>query len=277
MTTQNPHISRRTVFRTVAGTALAGLAGCLGDNDSGTPDDGTDPLAGQDQIERVAVEGTTLVVELSAGAEVDQINLIEPNGEFFGQREVATGAQQVSFELRTSYVPGEYRVVALNGEETKAEVSTEVRPEIQILDVGLFRNNPDKPWDDIYGDTETDRLKNGEAFVTTANTGTGPEAIVQLVFSGDVPNPVENPRQNGIYKTEQVVLAPGEEADLFSNSFPFGSVAEEGMGCSPDTNRGQFTVTIETKVGDSEVAKSYNVDYSGSLEMSDCEITITEV
>jgi len=86
MTTPNSHISRRTVFRTVAGTVLAGLAGCLGDNDSGTPDDGTDPLAGQDQIERVAVEGTTLVVELTTGAEVDQINLIEPNGEFFGQR-----------------------------------------------------------------------------------------------------------------------------------------------------------------------------------------------
>ena len=277
MTTQNPHISRRTVFRTVAGTALAGLAGCLGDNDSGTPDNGTDPLAGQDQIERVAVEGTTLVVELSEGAKVDQINLIEPNGEFFGQREVATGAQQVSFELGTSYVPGEYRILALNGGETEAEVSTEIRPDIQILDVGLFRNNPDKPWDDIYGDTETDRLKNGEAFVTVANTGTGPEAIVKLVFSGDVPNPVENPRQGGIYKTEQVVLPSGEETDLFSNSFPFGSVSEEGMGCSPDTNRGQFTVTVKTKVADSGATKSYSVDYSGSLEMSDCEITITEV
>jgi len=178
MTKSNPHISRRTVFRTVAGTALAGLAGCLGDNESGAPDDDTDPLAGQDQIKRVAVEGTTLIVELSAGAEVDQINLIEPNGEFFGQRDVATGAQQVSFELRTSYVPGEYRVVALDGEETVAEVLTEIQPEIQILDVGLFRNNPDKPWDDIYGDTETDRLKNGEAFVTVANTGLVPRLLL---------------------------------------------------------------------------------------------------
>jgi len=100
------------------------LAGCLGDNDSGTPDDGTDPLAGQDQIERVAVEGTTLVVELTTGAEVDQINLIEPNGEFFGQRKVATGAQQVSFDLRTSYVPGEYRIVALNGEKQRLRFRT---------------------------------------------------------------------------------------------------------------------------------------------------------
>ena len=278
MTRNHPHISRRTALRTVAGAALVSVAGCLNDNGgSGTPGDGTTSPNGNGPLTRIAVEGTTLVVELSEEFDVDQVNLIQPNGELFGKRDVAAGAQQVSFEIGTAYAPGEYQVIALDGGETVTESSTAIRPELQIRDVGLYRNNPDKPWDEIYGDTETDRLKNGEAFVTAVNTGTGPEAIVQLVFSGDVPNPVENPRQNGIYKTEQVVLAPGEEADLFSNSFPFGSVAEEGMGCSPDTNRGQFTVTIETKAGDSEVAKSYNVDYFGSLEMSDCEITITEV
>lgn len=275
MTQRNPHISRRTVFRTIAGTALASLAGCLSDG-SGTSDNGADPLDSQDLFEHVAVEGTELVVELSAEAEVDQINLIKPNGELFGQREVATGSQQVSFELRTTYTPGEYRVIGLNREERVADIPTEIRPEIQIQDVGLFRNNPDKPWDDIYGDTETDRLKNGEVFVTVANTGTGPEAIVKLVFSGDVPNPIENPQQNGIYKTERVVLSPGEETDLFSNSFPFGSASETGMGCSPDTNHGQFTVTIDTRVGNSEVANSYSVEYTGSHEMSDCVITIAE-
>ena len=275
MTTQNPHISRRTVFRTVAGTALVGLAGCLGDSDSETPDNGTDPLAGQDQIERVAVEGTTLVVELSEGAEVDQINLIEPNGEFFGQREVATGAQQVSFELRTSYVPGEYRVLALNGGETEAEVSTEIRPEIQILDVGLFRNNPDKPWDEIYGESRTNTKKNGEAFVTIQNAGSGPDAIVDLRFAGDVPNPIEDPRGNGMSKSDPIVISPGETVDLFSDSFPFGSEIG-GMGCSPEGNSGQFTVELEMQATGQQVTKKFDVSYIGSDEVYDCEITINE-
>jgi len=122
-----------------------------------TSPDGRGPLT------RIAVEGTTLVVELSEEADTNQINLIQPNGELFGKRDVAAGAQQVSFEIGTAYAPGEYRVLALKGEETVVETSTELRPEIQIQDVGLYRNNPDKPWDEVYGESETDRIKNGEA------------------------------------------------------------------------------------------------------------------
>lgn len=277
MTRNHPHISRRNALRTVAGAALASVAGCLNDGgSSGTPSDGTATTNSQGPLTRVAVEGTTLVVELSAEVDVDQVNLIQPNGELFGKRDVAAGAQQVSFEIGTAYEPGEYRVVALKGEETVAESTTDIEPEILIQDVGLYRNNPDKPWDEIYGDTETDRLKNGEAFVTVSNAGTGPDAIVELVFSGDVPNPIEDPRGSGMYETEQVVVAPGETVDLFSNSFPFGSESEKGMGCSPDGNSGQFTVLVETRVNGNEITKAFDVEYSGSEEMSDCEVAITE-
>lgn len=277
MTRNHPHISRRNALRTVAGAALASVAGCLNDGgSSGTPSDGTVTTNSQGPLTRVAVEGTTLVVELSAEADVDQVNLIQPNDELFGKRDVAAGAQQVSFEIGTAYDPGEYRVVALKGEETVAESTTDIEPEVQIQDVGLYRNNPDKPWDEVYGDTETDRLKNGEAFVTVSNAGTGPDAIVELVFSGDVPNPIEDPRGSGMYETEQVVVAPGETVDLFSNSFPFGSESEKGMGCSPDGNSGQFTVLVETRVNGNEITKAFDVEYSGSEEMSDCEVAITE-
>jgi hypothetical protein len=277
MTRNHPHISRRNALRTVAGAALASVAGCLNDGgSSGTPSDGTATTNSQGPLTRVAVEGTTLVVELSAEVDVDQVNLIQPNGELFGKRDVAAGAQQVSFEIGTAYEPGEYRVVALKGEETVAGSTTDIEPEILIQDVGLYRNNPDKPWDEIYGDTETDRLKNGEAFVTVSNAGTGPDAIVELVFSGDVPNPIEDPRGSGMYETEQVVVAPGETVDLFSNSFPFGSESEKGMGCSPDGNSGQFTVLVGTRVNGNEITKAFDVEYSGSEEMSDCEVAITE-
>jgi len=277
MTRNHPHISRRTALRTVAGAALVSVAGCLNDNGgSGTPGDGTTSPDGKGPLTRIAVEGTTLVVELSADADVDKVNLIQPNGELFGKRDVAAGVQQVAFEIGTAYAPGEYRIVALKGEETVVETTTELRPEIQIQDVGLYRNNPDKPWDEVYGESETDRIKNGEAFVTVENTGSGPEAITELIFSGDVPNPIENPRGSGMHETDRVVVSPGETADLFSNSFPFGSESEDGMGCSPDGNSGQFTVIVETQVSSNRVTNTYDVQYSGSDEMTDCEVTITE-
>lgn len=276
MIRNNPIISRRNVLRTTAGAALVSVAGCLnGDEDSGTPGDGTGSLDGQGALQRVAVEGTTLVVELSPDADVDQVNLIQPNGELFGTRDVAVGAQQVSFEIGTAYDPGEYRVVALKGEETVTESTTDIVPEIQIQDVGLYRNNPDKPWDEVYGDTETDRKKNGEAFVTIENVGSGPDAVVELLFFGDVPNPIENPRGGGIYGAEQVVIGPGETIDLFSSSFPFGTETGNGMGCSPDGNSGQFTVAVETRVEGNQISKSYEVQYSGSNDMTDCAVTIT--
>ena len=278
MTRNHPHISRRTALRTVAGAALVSVAGCLNDNGgSWTPGGGTTSPDSNGPLTRIAVEGTTLVVELSEESDVDQVNLIQPNGELFGKRDVAAGAQQVSFEIGTAYAPGEYRVLALKGEETVVETTTELRPEIQIQDVGLYRNNPDKPWDEVYGESETDRIKNSEAFVTVENTGSGPEAITELIFSGDVPNPIENPRGSGMHETDQVVVSPGETADLFSSSFPFGTETEDGMGCSPDGNSGQFTVIVETRVGGNQVSRTYNVQYTSSDDMTDCEVTITEV
>jgi hypothetical protein len=73
------------------------------------------------------------------------------------------------------------------------------------------------------------------------------------------------------------VVPAGETIDLFSDSFPFGSeIGDEGMGCSTDGNSGQFTVALETRVTGQEVTKSYSVEYTGSDEMQNCEITISE-
>ncbi|RLM62468.1 hypothetical protein [Halorubrum sp. Atlit-26R] len=277
MIRNNPIISRRNFLRTTAGAALVSVTGCLnGDEDSDSPDDGTGPVDGQGPLQRVAVEGTTLVVELSPDADVDQVNLIQPNGELFGTRDVAAGAQQVSFEIGTAYEPGEYRVVALKGEEAVTESTTDIVPEIQIQDVGLYRNNPDKPWDEVYGESPTDAKKNGEAFVTVQNTGSGPDEVVEMRFTGDVPNPVADPRGSGIYEKESVIVSAGETAEIFSDSFPFGSeIGDEGMGCSTDGNSGRFSIILETRVTGQQATKAYNVEYTGADEMQNCEITIS--
>ncbi|RDI69548.1 hypothetical protein [Halopelagius longus] len=277
MTRDHPHISRRNALQTVAGATLASVAACLNNSgNSGIPNDGTTDSDGQGPLKQVVVDGTTLVIELSAEADVDQVNLIQPNRELFGKRDVAAGAQQVSFEIGTDYEPGEYRVVALKGEESVIESAEEIRPQIEIRDIGLYRNSPDKPWDEIYGESKTDRKKNGEAFVTLENTGSGPDAVVELQFTGDVPNPIEDPRGGGLYETEQVVIPSGETIDLFSSSFPFGTETADGTGCSLDGNSGQFTVAVETEVRGDQVSKACEVQYSGSNDMTDCEVTITE-
>jgi hypothetical protein len=278
MIRNNHDINRRTALRSAVGAAFASVAGCLNNGgSSGTPSGGTTSSDSSGPLKRVTVEGTTLVVKLSAEADVDQVNVIQPNGEVFGKRDLAAGAQQVSFEIGTDYEPGEYRVAALNGEETVVEGVTDIQPEIRIQDVGLYRNNPDKPWDEVYGQSKTDSKKNGEAFVIVQNIGSGPDAVVGLRFTGDVPNPVEDPRGSGIYDKDSVVVPVSETVDLFCDSYPFGSeIGEEGMGCSTDGNSGQFTVVLETRVTGQEITKAYSVEYTGSDEMQNCDIKISE-
>jgi hypothetical protein len=222
------------------------------------------------------VEGTSLVVEIGSASALDKVSLVQPNGEQFGQREIITEVEQISFELGVAYDPGEYQVVGLNGGETVTEQSVSIKPDLQIREVGLYRNQPDKPWTEVYGESDTNIPKNGETFVSVENTGTGPNTVTGLVFSRDVPNPVENPQNDGLYESEQVIVPPGETVDLFSYSFPFGSASKEGMGCSLDGNEGQFTVTVETTVGERPIDSSFDVKYTGATEMGECEITITE-
>ncbi|WP_267644149.1 hypothetical protein [Haloarchaeobius amylolyticus] len=280
MTHDTPRISRRTALRTVAGISSAAVAGCLSGEEeaTGTQSSSTSGPDEQSPLKRVGVDGTALVVEFASEAEVDQVNLIQPDGELFGTRDAPAGVEQVSFELGTSYTPGEYEILALSEEETIAETSFEIRPKLEIREVGLFRNHPEKPWDEVYGESETNRIRNGEAFVTVENSGTGPEAVVELRFAGGVPNPIENPRGSGIHEKEQVIVPAGESLDLYSNSFPFGAeIGKDGLGCSQDGNSGQFSVITETRVDNDDSTKEFNVEYSGSEDMSDCDVTISEV
>lgn len=279
MTSHNSPIDRRTALRTLAVSAVVGVSGCAADDGpadpgtgSGTAQDGT----GAGPFQAVGVDGAMLVVEVGSESGIDQVNLIQPNGELWGTRAVAAGAERVSFEFRAAYTPGEYDVVGLADEEAVGEVTLEIRPNLEIREVGLYRNHPDKPWEEVYGESDTNRLINGEAFVTVENTGTGPETVTELVFSGDVPGPTENPRSNGMERTDRAFIPAGQTVDLYSSSFPFGSKSPDGMGCSPEGNSGQFTVTLETVVNPDRVTQTFDVRYAGSSDMSDCEVTITE-
>nr|WP_235853692.1 hypothetical protein [Halosimplex salinum] len=261
------------------------VAGCLNnDGGSGAPGDGTTAPGGQGPLKRVAVEGTTLVVELTADADVDQINLIQPNGEVFGQREVAAGSRQVSFEIGTSYAPGEYRVLALEGEETVVETSLPIQPDLGIMEMGIGRNQPEKMWDGP-GDEIAE-----EAFVTIKNQSSGPDAITKLLFIGDVPyssdeegtNYADNEDVSGIYDPEadtevnEVVIAAGDQITIYSSRSPFAFVPGSGTSCTDEQQTGEFNLILESRVGEKQVSKTYNIQYSASTESNNCDLTINE-
>ena len=285
MTRNHSHISRRNALRTVAGAALASVAGCLNDGgSSGTPSDGTATTNSQGPLTRVAVEGTTLVVELSAEADVDQVNLIQPNGELFGKRDVAAGAQQVSFEIGTAYEPGEYRVVALKGEESVVETTLPIQPDLSIVEMGIGRNQPEKMWDG-----SSDEIAE-EAFVTVENRGSGPDAITKLLFLGDVPYPSDEEGTNyannedvsGIYdpqsdsEVSEVIVAAGNQVTIYSSRSPFAFVPGSGTSCKDEQQSGEFELILETPVGEDQLTKNYSIQYSASTEADNCEITISE-
>jgi hypothetical protein len=285
MTQDNPHLSRRTALRTVSGAALASIPGCLNTTGSSrTPSNGSPSPNGQGPLRRVVVDGTTLVVELSEDADVDQVNLIQPNGELFGQRDVATGAQQVSFEIGTSYAPGEYRVLTIEGGETVVESSLSVQPNLRVVEMGIGKNQPEMMWD-----SSNDKISK-EAFVSVENQGNGPDAITQLLFIGDVPYPsdeegtnyADNDDVSGIYdpegdtEVEDVVIEPGEQLTVYSYRSPSAFVRGEGTSCESEEQNREFEVILETQVGPDQISETYSIHYSASEEFDNCEITISE-
>ncbi|SFK66702.1 hypothetical protein SAMN04487950_0483 [Halogranum rubrum] len=274
--TQHNTRHRRTVLRTLASCTLALLAGCTG---KATQTDETQGATGERNgvLNRVAIEQTTLVVEL-ANDDPDVVNLIEPNGELWKSRDVATGVERVSFEIGTSYTPGEHRVLAVKDDESIAEVALTIRPQLEIVDVGLFRNHPEKPWEEVYGESETNRKKDGEAFVTIANSGTGPDTVTRLRFDGDLPNQSDDSRGSGLYGRKQAKILPTDSIDLYSSTYPFGPpLYEDEVRCSEAGTEGVFTVKIDSDVSGEGIEKQFAITYSGSEDFHDCDIEIKGV
>jgi hypothetical protein len=197
---------------------------------------------------------------------------------------VAAGAQQVSFEIGTAYEPGEYRVVALKGEESVVETTLPIQPDLSIVEMGIGRNQPEKMWDG-----SSDEIAE-EAFVTVENRGSGPDAITKLLFLGDVPYPSDEEGTNyannedvsGIYdpqsdsEVSEVIVAAGDHVTIYSSRSPFAFVPGSGTSCKDEQQSGEFELILETPVEEAQLTKNYNIQYSASTEADNCEITISE-
>ncbi|RKD88543.1 hypothetical protein ATJ93_4196 [Halopiger aswanensis] len=150
--------------------------------------------------------------------------------------------------------------------------------------MGIGKNQPEMMWDN------SDDKISKEAFVSVENQGSGPDAITQLLFIGDVPYPsdeegtnyADNDDISGIYdperdtEVEEVVIEPGEQITLYSYRSPFAFVRGEGTSCESEEQNGEFEVILETQVSSNQLSETYNIHYSASGEFDNCEITFSE-
>ncbi len=228
--TQNTPLSRRALLGGIAATTIAGLSGCT----SGNNDNGSDPSAAG--FETIAVVGTELVVELVDDHPLEQLSIIEPNGEQFVAQGIPAGVTRQTFSLGSNYRPGEYEIIGLtNDENVYSSMSIEIEPDVAITDLRLGLNYPEEMYE-----TFSDRRAEREVLIQVENTGTGPEALQRLTFSGNVPRPTsEDQEESEILDTEsdltlnadEVILPPDEEQTIFSNSMLFGPEAD-GTVCA---------------------------------------------
>lgn len=262
-------VTRRKFLGGIVASSVASLSGCAAfEEGNGEPED-------MEGFERVTVEGTDLILEFEENHPFDAVTVVQPDGELFVKRELATGIRRETIELGVDYVPGEYEIIGVtDGDEQSTTITIE--PDIQISELRLGQNHPDEMYDGA-----SDRRTQMEVIVTLENRGPGPDAVTELLFDGDIPRPTpDDYEESGIYDTEsdtgghadEIVIPGDDRFIIFSHSMPFNP-ATDNVSCSPDTEQGEFEVTVQTVVQNDPISQEYSVTYTGE-DMADCEIEI---
>ncbi|RQG95538.1 hypothetical protein [Natrarchaeobius chitinivorans] len=274
--TQHNLINRRTVLSGIATGSTAITCGCLsgGENTGFKPGENT--LGTNGIFEDIFIDGTDLVLEFSDDSSIDHVNVIDPNGELFAERQIAAGVDRTRIEIGLEYDPGEYDIIALENDGVQTTQSVVIEPDVRITDLRLARNHPEKMFE---GASDIDIRT--EAIVGLENAGSGPDQAIRLAFSGEVPRPTPDEYEmSGIYdrdsdirqESEGVEILPGEELTVYSQLMPF-SESGQNVSCSPDTVEGAFQVVLETAIQEKIVSEEYSVSFTGE-SLGECDIQI---
>jgi len=266
-------ISRRRLLASFGTALLAGVAGCSGTDGPGnqteSPTDSSSTSPSTDSVfEEISFAGPNLVVTLADDHDVDQLNLIGPDGTTFEQSTVAQGATrveiQIVFKTGGTYSAGEYELVAVSG-ETSESMSLEIRPDIQIVDV-----EPEFDEDDGYS--------SGRLFVTVENVGTGPSWVYNIGFRNapyrNAPEVIEG---DGVADTtferpeaSEEFLSPGTEREFLKQRGVLVIDDNDDVSCESDT--AELTVIVQTPHGDieqpirAELSGGYHIDDQGAIQ-----------
>jgi hypothetical protein len=259
---------------------LSSLAGCVGGQGSGGPSETATPSPDSDRVfERVAVEGTTLVIDLAEDADIDTVNVISPSGELYRRLAVYRGVTRLSTEIDETYTPGTHEVLGIRQSQSVSSVQLEIAPQLEITGVSLASEGtvafPEKLGTTI----------DAQVAVSISNTGTGPAYIRKLLILGDVPKPtvgIADPRstKSGILETitqrfdaEQVTLHDGEAGVLFTNSIPFSTTRRDQF-CNSEVYTGDVEVQLIGPKQSVLATTIYSVRYSTSDSSASCTIEL---
>lgn len=238
-----------------------GFAGCSASTSTGS-------------FTQTTVEEQQLVVAFDDSLDPAEISVIDPEGASFATTAVSAGVTRVTFDIPMPYTPGEYRIVATDGENSIAETSLEIRPALEIVDVGVGANRMEEMPEEL-GHTQDE-----EALVRIRNSGNGPESIERMHFLGDIPNPNElDEGQTGIFdpasggeRHNPLLLNGEEQATLFSSTLPF-LFEGDGISCSSEPQTGRMTIEIWGKAS-GQYTKDFQVEYSAAESNGDCVLSI---
>jgi hypothetical protein len=259
---------------------LSGLAGCLGargsEEPSSTP---TPPVTTGGVFERVAVEGTTLVVDLAEDTDVDTVNVIAPNGELYRRLAVAVGVTRLATRIVIPYTPGIYQFVAVKQSTTVGQTSLLVEPATRVSKVELAMDTPEGiPTGLSYADAQVR--------VELLNTGAGPESVTALRLKGDVPNPTwrypEEPptseifdESDGFGDSERVLIEAGTNKAVYSTGMPFLQTGR-GTNCSGEPQQGTFIMEIDSEITGKTLRTEIPIRWQLSEDGEECSFEIGE-
>lgn len=220
------------------------------------------------------VEDQQLIVEFKESLEAESISAIDPTGEVFAEASVAAGASRVTFDIGMPYTPGEYHIVAADDGDTVAETTQEIQPDLEVIDVGIGANRMDEMPE------ERGQARSAEALVTIENTGTGPETLSELAFTGDIPNPSDLDNESiGIYDPEipgevfePVDLNSDQKKTIFSSTLPF-LFEGDGIDCSSEPQTGEMKIHLIGEIH-GEYSEQYRLEYTSSESYDSCEISL---
>jgi hypothetical protein len=254
---------------------LSSLAGCVGGQRSRGPSGTATPSKDTDRVfQRVAVEGTTLVIDLAEDADIDTVNVISPSGELYRRLAVYRGVTALSTDIDESYVPGTYEVIGVKDSNSVSTVALEIAPKLRIADILLPSEARDE-FPEGLGNTLESQMG-----VAVENEGSGPAFIHKLLILGNVPNPTtelldDRAQETGVYdsevgrfRSESVTLLAGDSTILFSNTLPL--FTRGGWYCEQVTSGGDAEIRIVIGQSATAVTTRQQISYSESEEGRDC-------
>lgn len=253
-----------------AGTGLLGgaLAGC-------SQMSGSTPTA-RSSIIGTSFDGPDLVVSLRDGHGVSQLNLIGPDGDLFGEADVAAGVTTARLQLlriepgsgMKHYAPGLHTLVAI-GDAAEESVPIELRPSLRIVNVEQYRD----------GTTPADLAR---LALTIENTGSGPTWIYEITYE-EAPNSYANNilgTDSGITQIsipeeiDDLILTPGDSGVFVGNSYPVVFSTNDAPYCQGEE---EFTLIvgigsgepivndIHSTIGGEALPAGFNGEYTCTL------------